>query len=874
MPAPVIPDATFPIPPPVAHLPIVQPGNGTFTPVGLELFTKIWAAIQGGGGVYPSIQVLQQEVATIFAMHGDGTLSSDGVLTVTKTQGVPFGYFATGTDASHLTGTVPVAALPIATIATVGVVKPDGTTITIDPDGTIHSAGGAGVSITGTDGNLVFTPDPITGAGDIDFAPNINVTGYLNVGSVGPSPDPVAGHIVGIQLHDTGAFTSNVFFGQPVFGSSFGYAPTAFPAGTSYGFGIGSIAPADAGGTTGTVGSIFSAQITGSANAVALTSNINLAVHAGTGTIGAGGVIAQRASARMTGAGNITGGMIGLQADVRNSGGTAVSGFAAAIQVPSPTVSGGGSAFGTVYGVEIFAQKVTGVTKGYGVNQVGTADLNVFAGKTFIGAATDPTHELDVGGNETVSGYLGVGSNTSPTNTTAGDLTALRFFLNDLASGGTQSMTLYDPSAITGAAVIHNWQTVGGANTNQNLIHLNYGLQLTGANSALHGIGVQGAVLWDSTGTLGDATGGFFNTRSRGASGTALIGDGRAIRTQIQTLNAGSYTSAEGALIDSPSLSGTGTIATLYGVRIKSQKTGTAVTKGYGLYAEGASDLNVFAGATTIGAAADPTASAALDVNSTTGAFMPPRMTTTQRLALTPSNGMAVYDTTLGQNVYYQNGVWLTYATTTPTTLAFLPFAYGSLSSPVAANFALSARVAGSTTSSFGDLTSGRGVEFIVPIDTPVTLLTNIWKWHNAPPAAGTDFSYNAWLMANCGLYSNYIFGIYLKDNAGKFSVWGIRNSQFEQFDYTNISTLTNQTGLNGGATLLNMPVWYRIDRVGTTFNFYISVNGETWQLIRTLSSTAFLGATLTEFGICLAPNNAGGGAGTLVIDCFSFTGP
>jgi hypothetical protein len=50
----------------------------------------------------------------------------------------------------------------------------------------------------------------------------------------------------------------------------------------------------------------------------------------------------------------------------------------------------------------------------------------------------------------------------------------------------------------------------------------------------------------------------------------------------------------------------------------------------------------------------------ALDVNSTTGAFIVPRMTTTQRDALTPVNGMIIYNTTTNQFNFYENGAWVT----------------------------------------------------------------------------------------------------------------------------------------------------------------------------------------------------------------------
>lgn len=50
----------------------------------------------------------------------------------------------------------------------------------------------------------------------------------------------------------------------------------------------------------------------------------------------------------------------------------------------------------------------------------------------------------------------------------------------------------------------------------------------------------------------------------------------------------------------------------------------------------------------------------AMDVSSTTGALIVPRMTTAQRNALTPVNGMIIYNTTTNQFNFRENGAWVT----------------------------------------------------------------------------------------------------------------------------------------------------------------------------------------------------------------------
>jgi len=50
----------------------------------------------------------------------------------------------------------------------------------------------------------------------------------------------------------------------------------------------------------------------------------------------------------------------------------------------------------------------------------------------------------------------------------------------------------------------------------------------------------------------------------------------------------------------------------------------------------------------------------ALDVSSTTGGFIVPRMNVNERNALTPVNGMIIYNTSTNQFNFYENGLWVT----------------------------------------------------------------------------------------------------------------------------------------------------------------------------------------------------------------------
>lgn len=83
--------------------------------------------------------------------------------------------------------------------------------------------------------------------------------------------------------------------------------------------------------------------------------------------------------------------------------------------------------------------------------------------------------------------------------------------------------------------------------------------------------------------------------------GAGATTDAYALLGQVGLSSTGNLTNAYGMRVFSPYATSTGVITNAYGVRIDSQDTGAAVGTGYGLYQEGASDINYFAGGVGVG---------------------------------------------------------------------------------------------------------------------------------------------------------------------------------------------------------------------------------------------------------------------------------
>lgn len=107
-----LPSASFPVPPPLGNFQIVDLQNGKPTTMFISFLTQFWAGLAGGGGAIPQIDTIQAQIVIIFGMHGDGTLSADGILTVESSEGRPFvaSAFSDTTNAGNITsGTLDAA---------------------------------------------------------------------------------------------------------------------------------------------------------------------------------------------------------------------------------------------------------------------------------------------------------------------------------------------------------------------------------------------------------------------------------------------------------------------------------------------------------------------------------------------------------------------------------------------------------------------------------------------------------------------------------------------------------------------------------------------------------------------------------------------
>lgn len=201
------------------------------------------------------------------------------------------------------------------------------------------------------------------------------------------------------------------------------------------------------------------------------------------------------------------------------------------------------------------------------------------------------------------------------------------------------------------------------------------------------------------------------------------------------------------------------------------------------------------------------------------------------------------------------------------------PFSDGGITKPAAADFT----IADDTTANHGTGSktnlATRGVALThTQSGTPISSQTLFYK----AAVSNTLDTMVAYIAPNFNdRASSWFYGLAVRDNTGKIHSFGVRNSgnnaTYSDFRYTTVSALSLLTNLTGGVFALGRPLWLKLQKVSTNFVFSVSLNGETYTTVTTVSATAFVGATLNDVGFFVV-NNLGVAAAVLNVDCFSFT--
>jgi hypothetical protein len=183
---------------------------------------------------------------------------------------------------------------------------------------------------------------------------------------------------------------------------------------------------------------------------------------------------------------------------------------------------------------------------------------------------------------------------------------------------------------------------------------------------------VSGRILYDSSGIL-SGNNNFYWDRTNARLGigtttpsTKLTIASATVNNTIMTLDGSSYTGGgNNAFVnfDLNNGSGTATYSSIYclnSVRSPGSETGRLR---FDVIENGSSDERMTILGSRIGINnIAPDASAQLDVSSTTKGFLPPRMTTTQRNAISsPVEGLHIYNTTTHKGNYYDGTNWVEY---------------------------------------------------------------------------------------------------------------------------------------------------------------------------------------------------------------------
>lgn len=319
----------------------------------------------------------------------------------------------------------------------------------------------------------------------------------------------------------------------------------------------------------------------------------------------------------------------------------------AGVRVLFPDQSGGALTVTNNYALLINDQTPnTGAityTNRWGIYQEGASDTNYFNATTLIGTTVNAGFKLDVNGSINSRDIIYIGGDSNATygiEIGYGRSTTGSSYVDLI--GGDLTYTDY------GARLVRE---TGGANANSGLFHRGTGLLKISAQEA-------GAITFETTssermritsgGNVGIGTTSptdRLTVVSSGGKSTIAIGN-TALSTYSQLLMYG----GQGKFNWS--------IGAQYNVNNAFEITPSTATEGTTF----TTPAFVITSASQVGiGTSTPSASALVDISSTTKGLLPPRMTTAQKNAIgTPATGLVIYDTTLNKLCVYTGAAWET----------------------------------------------------------------------------------------------------------------------------------------------------------------------------------------------------------------------
>lgn len=227
----------------------------------------------------------------------------------------------------------------------------------------------------------------------------------------------------------------------------------------------------------------------------------------------------------------------------------------------------------------------------------------------------------------------------------------------------TGSLTLNSSGTGT-AGISSNWTPLVDASNRYSLYNASSTITSNSPHANASFTSFEGSSFYSGSGTFNTLYGSYYTARNTGSGTTGdLIGAGFWLRNTgagtvgnmtgiriISPTNAGTISGVtRGLYIENLGLSG---VANNYGIYINNQ---TVATNNYAIY----TNNGMVRFGDSVGIGADPVASAILQSDSTTKGFLPPRMTTTQKNAISsPATGLVVYDTTLNKLAVYTGAGW------------------------------------------------------------------------------------------------------------------------------------------------------------------------------------------------------------------------